>query len=104
MQSHQFCQKLDAMNLIRSIDLIVQFDDDTMQTVQGLSSINEDQLQSLSEEHLYELHKLGYLIPIHSMLISIYQLNEVIRRNNTREGMENIKNIKIEVARDRSGA
>lgn len=102
IQSYQFAQKLDSLGLLKSIDISVQFADKSVQRVTGLSAINEDKLLSLSGEELQELNKLGYMTPIHAMLISIYQINDIVRRNNAIEGNIKIDGIKLEMAKDRT--
>jgi len=102
IQSYQFAQKLESLELLKSIDISVQFADKGVQRITGLSAIDEDRLQSLSGEELQELNKLGYMTPIHAMLISIYQINDIVRRNNAIAGCERIEGIKLEMAKDRT--
>ncbi len=104
IQTYQFAQKLDSLGLLKSIDVTVQFADKGAQRVTGLSAINEDKLLSLSGDELQELNRLGYMTPIHAMLISIYQINDIVRRNNAIEGNEKINGIKLELAKDRTQA
>lgn len=80
--------------------MLVHYDNGTMQTLKGLHTLDEDRLQSLQAEQLAELNKKGYLSPIHAMLISIYQLNSLIRKHNEVEQFTKVKQIKLEVARD----
>lgn len=104
IQTYQFTQKLDSMGLIKSVDLVVHYQGGTAQVLKGLFTINEDALQSLSGEQLTELNKLGYLAAIHGMLVSIYQLNGLVRRNNLVEGLDKVEQIRLEVSKDRSVA
>lgn len=100
IQTYQFAQQLEELGLIKSIDVLVQYDDDAVQTLKGLHTLDEDKLQSLSAEQLQELNKKGYLAPIFAMLISIFQLNALIRKHNSIDSLNNVKHVKLEVARD----
>ncbi|MFT6989673.1 MAG: hypothetical protein ACJASL_001646 [Paraglaciecola sp.] len=104
IQTMKFSQKLVELNLLKSISLSIHYQDDSVQNLNGLHSINEDTLHSLSAQQLDELNKLGYLIPIHAMLISIFQLNSLVKKNNELQSLKAIKQLKIEVARDRTVA
>jgi hypothetical protein len=104
IQTMKFSQKLQELNLLKSISLSIQYQDDSVQNLNGLHSLNEDTLHALSTKQIDELNKLGYLIPIHAMLISIYQLNSLVKRNNGLQNFKPIKQLKIEVARDRTVA
>jgi hypothetical protein len=104
IQTMKFSQKLQELNLLKSISLSIQYQDDSVQNLNGLHSLNEDTLHALSTKQIDELNKLGYLIPIHAMLISIYQLNSLVKKNNELQSLKAIKQLKIEVARDRTVA
>jgi hypothetical protein len=102
IETIKFSQKLVELDLLKSISLSIQYQDDSVQNLNGLHSINEDKLNALTAQQLDELNKLGYLIPIHAMLISIYQLNKLVRKHNGLQSLNPIKQLKIEVARDRT--
>ena len=97
----QFIQKLEALNLLKEIDLLVQRDETKTDAIKGLYSINEDVLQGMSGAQLEELNKLGYLIPIHGMLMSLFQINGMVLRNNAIDGMQRVEHVRLEIARDR---
>lgn len=101
IQTSQFSQKIAELGLLKAIDLKIFYQDDSAQTLAGLYTIDEDKLQSLSAEELAELSRLGYLIPAHAMLISIYQLNLLLRKSNECKSCNTVKNLKVEVAKDR---
>jgi len=100
VHTFQFFETLQAFNLIRSVDLALNYMDGQINRIRGLSMIHEDNLQGLSPERLMELHDKGYLAPIYAMLFSVFQLNALIRRHNQTEGCSAIKNIKLEVSKD----
>ena len=99
MQSYEFTQYIESLGLVKSINLQVIYEEGTTQTLKGLNTIDEDTLQALTAEQLLELNKKGYLSPIHAMLVSIYQLNTLIIKNNKVSDLRKIKNIKLEVSK-----
>lgn len=102
IQSFHFLKMLDELGLQKAIDLVVYFDSGDTQTIKGLSTIDEDKLHALSATQLADLNEKGYLIPIHAMLISLFQLNRLIRRYGKRDGEKTVTQIKLEIARDAS--
>ncbi|MBA6291114.1 SapC family protein [Colwellia sp. MB3u-70] len=95
IQSYLFTDKLASMQLIKSINLVVQYKDGAEQTLTGMNTIDEAKLQQLSNDELAELNKLGYLMPIHAMLMSIFQLNNLIRKHNHIENNKLISQVKL---------
>ena len=95
IQSYQFAEKLESMDLIKRINLVVQYGDGTVQTLKGMNTIDETKLQQLSNDDLGALNKLGYLMPIHAMLMSIIQLNSLIQKHNNVEGNKTISQVKL---------
>lgn len=100
MQTYEFTKTIDALNLFKSLDLVISNDDGTAQTLKGLHTIDEDKLQDLSAEQLLALSKKGYLSPIHAILVSIFQLNLLVKKNNARSDLPAVKNIKLELSRE----
>ena len=96
-QTMKFSEKLAELDLLKAVNLSIQYQDDSVQNLNGLHTLDEDKLQSLSESQLLELNKLGYLVPIHAMLISIYQLNSLVKKSNEGQGVRAVKQLKIEV-------
>ena len=90
------------MGLLKSIDLVVQYQDGTNQSITGLITIDEDKINTLSAEQLHGLNQQGYLVQIHALLISIYQLNSIIQKQNSRIDLPKVAQLKIEVAKDRA--
>ena len=100
VHTFQFFEALEAFDLIRSVDVALNYGDEKINRIRGLSMIHEDNLQSLSSERLTELRDRGYLAPIYAMLFSVFQLNALIRRNNQTSGATHIKSISLEVSKD----
>ncbi len=100
VHTFQFFETLEEFELIRSVDLGLNYADGQTNRIRGLSMIHEDNLQSLSSERLTELRDRGYLAPIYAMLFSVFQLNALIRRNNSFAETKHIKSINLEVSKD----
>lgn len=104
VHTFQFFENLEKYELIRSVDLAINYADGQTNRIRGLSMIHEDNLQNLTEGRLAELRDRGYLAPIYAMLFSVFQLNALIRRHNQGEGNAPIKNINLEVSKDNRSA
>ncbi len=102
IQTHQFLEAIAALDLIKPIDLIVQYQSGSANTIQGLNTIDEEKLQSLTAEQLHRLNQQGYLNPIHALLFSILQLNVLVQKNNAIETLEHIAQIKLETRKDKT--
>lgn len=97
IQTFKFGQKLDELGLCKSINIVVNIKGEVPQTLTGLYTIDEDRLHSLPDEQLGELNRLGYLAQIHGILLSISQLNSLIKKNNKQQDITHIENLKLEV-------
>lgn len=102
IQTLQFLKQLEQLNLIKPIDLVVQYQSGESQVLKGLSTIDEDVLLGLDQEQVTKLHQSGVLGAIHGLLMSIYQINLLVRNNNQQDGMDAIQQIRLETARERS--
>jgi hypothetical protein len=99
----QFIQKLGELDLITPFELILQLPNGNMNRITGMATIDEKKLKALSAEQLKELQTRDFLAPCHLMLVSLYQLNQLIRRRN-RLGGEQITNFRIEFPGDQPAA
>jgi hypothetical protein len=102
IHTFQFGKELEQMGLLKSIDLVVQYQDGTNQSITGLITLDEDKINALSAEQLHGLNQQGYLVQIHALLISIYQLNSIIQKQNSHIDLPKVAQLKIEVAKDRA--
>ncbi|NNC57949.1 MAG: SapC family protein [Woeseiaceae bacterium] len=100
VQTRLFAQRLDELDLLKPINVNVHYDDGSIHTNTGLHTINEDKLQAMSPEQLGELNTKGYLLLVHAMLVSIFQLNSLVRKHNQVAGSRPVKQVKLEIARD----
>ena len=97
IQTFKFIEKLEQMGLLQSIDVRVVYEDGEVFTLKGLHTVFEGKLQELSTEELDQLRSTGYLAAIYALLVSINQLNGLIRRHNALEGSRRIVQVKMEV-------
>lgn len=94
--SYAFTDTLDKLNLLRPVDLSVEFEGSGQHLVSGLHTINEEALNTLDAESLVQLQQKGYLAPLYALLVSIYQINAMIRRHNHLHGDKPVKRINLE--------
>lgn len=94
--SYGFTETLEQMKLLRAVDLSVEFQNGGQHLLSGLHTINEEALNTLDAESLVQLQHKGYLTPLYALLISIYQINALIRRHNQRHGDKPVKRINLE--------
>lgn len=100
LQTRYFIDVLQQEELIKAIDLLVHYEDGQVQKIQGLHTLDEERLQAMPADRLAEMNKGGYLLPMHAMLMSIFQLNALIRRQSKRDDLRPVKAVKLQVARD----
>lgn len=96
-QTSAFCAALDEAQLVKPVALSVIREAGESRRFRGLSTLDELALQALPQERLLEWSRLGYLAPIHALLMSIYQLNGLIQRSNARDPSQKVKQVKLEV-------
>ncbi|MEM7502936.1 MAG: SapC family protein [Pseudomonadota bacterium] len=104
VQTLYFIEALQKLELLKPVDVLVHYADDAVQTIRGLLTIDEERLKSLPSERVQELYTQGYLVLIHAVLISIYQLNGLIRRQGLNAELKPVKSVKLQVARDVSAS
>jgi len=98
--TYRFTARLDELKLLRPIDITVEFQDGGQQLLAGLHTINEEALNTLEAQDLVDLQQKGYLTPLYAILISLYQVNALIRQHNQRHGDRPVKRINIEAKKD----
>lgn len=100
ISTYQFTKKIEELGLIKSIDLLVQYRDGKVNTLKGLNTIDEENFVALNSDDFEALRKAGYLAPIYSMLTSIYQFNNLIKRHNKRHADNIVAQVKLEVPKE----
>ncbi len=104
LHTFQFTKHLDEIGLIKPIDVSVNYQAGKVNTLKGLNTIDEAKLAELSEEQFKELREKNYLAPIYSLLISLYQLNNLIRFHNQYSDGEKIAQISMGAEKDENAA
>mgnify|MGYP000150328574 FL=1 len=99
LRTQEFNQYIHQLGLLRPVTILVHYQDGSTPSLSGLYTIDEDKLQSLDKETLFTLHQKGYLAPIQSLLMSLFQLNALINKHNQLQTLTPIKNIKLEVSK-----
>ena len=100
----QFIRKLEELQLIAPFELILQAQNGDLNRVTGMATIDEKKLKALSAEQLKDLQTHDFLAPCHLMLVSLYQLNQLIRRRNRLGGQQQITSFRIEFADEKAAA
>lgn len=98
LQTRHFLQQLVDEDLLKAVDLVVNYTKGGTQNVQGLQTVNEDKLRALTADQLARHNETGYLVLMHAMLLSTFQLNGLIRQHNLSADSDKIQQIRIEAA------
>ena len=91
-----FAQTLESLSLIKPVYVQVQRPGAPAQTLDGLYTIDQDALSCLEHNTVAELQQQGYLMAIHSLLMSLFQLNRLIQRHNERAGASEIDKVSLQ--------
>jgi hypothetical protein len=99
--TYQFTQEVARLGLIKSIDIVLEFTHGETQTIQGLSTIDEDKLHTLDNDTLINLQKQGYMNVINALLISLFQLNALVKLHNLQSELSPLKQVKLAASSDK---
>ena len=91
----KFVETLEEFGLIDSLTMKVQYQDGQVQNLTGLNSIDERKLHSLDDETFIKLRKTGFLAPIYALILSVFQLNELMKRHNQTPGAKQIVQVSM---------
>ncbi len=83
-KSAAFIDKLVSLNLLKSLQLEITFDNGESEQVNGLYGIDEVALKQLGNDETLELNALGYLPHIYSMIVSMGQIFGLVQKKNQR--------------------
>jgi hypothetical protein len=81
-ETNTFISKLLALDLIAPTTLKIEFTNQQQRHINGYYSIDQSKLNALSGEDIAELHALGYLQPIYTMLASFGHVQTLIEKKN----------------------
>lgn len=82
-KTQQFVRKLQQLELLTAVRLEITFANNESQRVEGVYTVDEKKMDALAQQDLIELHALGYLGPIYTLLASLGQIYALIDRKNT---------------------
>ena len=77
-----FINDLLAINLLQPMQLQITLENKNSMRVEGLYTINEKTLNTLTSDQLFSLHHKNYLHPIYTMITSIGHIYGLINKKN----------------------
>ncbi len=83
-QTRTFIDTLIRHKLLMPLSLDVTLANDSKQTIQGVYTIDEENLEKLPGEVITELHQQKYLKPIYTIVSSLGHIYSLIQRKNQR--------------------
>ena len=83
--TQKFSAQLLECNLLKEIELVVQYENSGSMKIKGIYTINESALRLLSDAVVVDFNKKDYLMAIHAMLASLGQVNRLIKLHNGSE-------------------
>lgn len=83
-QAELFFKVISNVNLIEPFTLNVELSDSSKFEMQGFYTINEDRLNALSKEQIYDLHKDRYLELIYMVVASLSNIGKLIRKKEAK--------------------
>lgn len=81
-ETQRFIDKLLALNLVQPMRFDVEYVNRQSQRVEGIYTVDEERMKSLSSAGLIELHSLHYLAPIYTMMASLGHVYSLVNRKN----------------------
>jgi len=76
--SSDFLTLISKMNLLKPLNLKVDFSDNFSHELHGLYVVDEKKLNDLNKDELFKLHQKGYLQYIYFIAASVINLNKLI--------------------------
>jgi hypothetical protein len=80
--TQSFIDKLIKLNLLQSMHLEITFANNESTRIEGMYTINEDRLNKLTKDELFDLHSLGYLQPIYTITSSLGHIYGLVHKKN----------------------
>jgi hypothetical protein len=81
--THNFCKFLKANHLLSPLNMRVR-DKDKLKNVAGCHIVNEERVNLLSDELHLEMKRQGYLAPLFAHLISLAQVERLVKLQDER--------------------
>lgn len=82
--TRDFIQTLADMKLLQPMHLDITFKNEESARIEGLYTINEENLKHLDKEDIFTLHQRAYLSPIYTMITSLGHIYGLVDRKNKR--------------------
>ncbi|WP_441002428.1 SapC family protein [Pseudocolwellia agarivorans] len=82
-ENSAFIEVLTNCELLEAVTLDIELNDGSKNQLMGFYTINEDNLNSLSQYKLVKLHSQGYLQAIYMVIASQVHINDLVARKNT---------------------
>lgn len=82
VMTEKFVKEINDLGLLEEVELLMNFQNGEKKKLVGIFTINEPKLRELSDEQVLDFHKRGLFNPIHSMLVSVGQLNKLAQLHN----------------------
>lgn len=95
-QTRNFTQTLADLDLLRSTDVLVHYAGGKINRIQGLFTIDEEKVRNLKTDSYLELRDNGYIIAIHAIMLSTYQLKGLINQHNESSDRQTVTQVKME--------
>lgn len=77
-----FINKLSELKLLQPLQLEITFENGESTRVEGIYTLNEDHLNRLGKDDIFELHQQNFLGPIYSILTSLGHIYGLVDRKN----------------------
>lgn len=84
VENKRLIANLQNMNLLQSLSLKITFTNQKSTRLNGLYTINKEALAKLTDEQVLQLHSLGLLAAIHTLINSLGQVQTLIDLKNQR--------------------
>ena len=82
VMTEKFIKELVDNDLLQEFELLINLASGEKKRLVGLYGIDEKKLNTLSDEKTLDFHKRGLFIPIHSMMVSMGQVNRLVQLRN----------------------
>lgn len=97
-QTKQFTQTLADLDLLKSTNLLVQYASGKVNRITGLYTIDEEKVRDLDTDTYLKLRENGYIIAIHAIMLSSYQLKGLIERHNSDSSRETVTQVQMDTS------
>lgn len=96
LPTHELIQALDRLQLIKPLEVNIRYADGSSRVLEGLASLDQDALSALPASEVADLHARGFLLAAHALLMSLFQVNQLIQRHNQRHPERAVQKLKLQ--------